>query len=551
MGREPSRWSSAIFQGKVAVLRIRQVGRNLVHPVPRHRRADSKLPVVLAEIRASLYEGREPEMELGKAQNLRLVAALLDGVSVPAGETFSFWRQVGRCDPGRGFVRGREIRQGCVIPSVGGGICGLTNGLYEAALKAGLEVVERHPHSKVVPGSAAERGMDATVAWNYLDLRLTASVDWEISVRMTRDELIVVILGQSPVTDAEIKEGRRPLQMVGDCATCGMEGCFRHRQRPRVISARTAYWVDERWPEFEAYVRERSSDDLLLAPMDGGRWRRPAYAWAGVDAYATTVALRHAWYARRLADQGAARQLGLLRRAEELAKRYAELTPFDADEIVLPISLLPFAWRSGALGGRRFRVLANRLPLPEIHRRLDAAYALFPDRPLLSDFRAPEELVEAERAALREAAAVVTPHRDVAALFGSKAVVLPWSVTPGTWTPGPAIGFPGPVVGRKGAYEVREVAQRLGLSVVTPGRDVEGEGFWGDVPTRRGSALDGVFAVVLPAVLEDRPRALLAAQAAGCPVIATRACGVEGVIEVPALDADALCAAVRSLGNIR
>ncbi len=547
MGRSPSRSNSAIFQGKVAVLRFRQALRNLALPTPRHGRRDSQFPVTLAEIRASLYEGREPEMELGKAQNLRLTAALLDGLRVPAGETFSFWRQVGRCHAGRGFVRGREIRQGCVIPSVGGGICGLTNGLYEAALKAGLEVVERHPHSRVVPGSAAERGMDATVAWNYLDLRLRADFDWEISARLTRDELFVAILGQTSAADAGVKEGRRPLQVVGDCATCGMEGCFRHRQRPRVVTARTVYWVDERWPEFEAYVGERGAEDLLLAPMDGARWRRPAYAWAGVDGYATAVALRHAWHARQLADQGAARQEGLLRRAEELARRFEEMTPFDADEIVLPISLLPFAWRSGVLGGRRFRVLANRLPLLEIHRRLDEAYARFPDRPLLGDFRAPEDLVQAERAALREAEALVTPHREIAALFGSKSILLPWSVSPGQWTPGPAIGFPGPVVGRKGAYEVREAARRLGLSVVTPGRDVEGEGFWGEVPVRRGSALDGVFAVVLPAVLEDRPRTLLAAQAAGCPVIATRACGVEGVIEVPALDAAALCGTLRSV----
>ena len=101
------------------------------------------------------------------------------------------------------------------------------------------------------------------------------------------------------------------------------------------------------------------------------------------------------------------------------------------------------------------------------------------------------------------------------------------------------------MVGRKGAYEVREAARQLGLTVVTPGREVEGEGFWGDVPVRRGSPLDGTFAVILPAILEDRPRALLAAQAAGCPVIASRACGLDEVHEVLPMDVEGLVEAIR------
>jgi hypothetical protein len=214
---------------------------------------------------------------------------------------------------------------------------------------------------------------------------------------------------------------------------------------------------------------------------------------------------------------------------------------------VLPIGLLPFAWRAGALGGRRFRVLATRLPLVEIHRRLDAGFARYPERALLGDFRAPRELVQAEREALKEAEAIVTPHAEIAALFGPKAARLDWAVTQGEWTPGPAIGFPGPVVGRKGAYEVREAARRLGLTVVTPGRDVEGDGFWDGVPVRRGSILDGTFAVVQPALIEDKPRALLRAQAAGCPVVATRACGVEGVHEVAPFDVEGLVAELERL----
>ncbi len=86
-------------------------------------------------------------------------------------EVFSFWRHVGRPTRGRGFADGRELREGCIVPSVGGGFCQLSNALYAAALDAGCEIVERHAHSRRVPGSMAEAGRDATVFWNYVDLR--------------------------------------------------------------------------------------------------------------------------------------------------------------------------------------------------------------------------------------------------------------------------------------------------------------------------------------------------------------------------------------------
>ena len=81
------------------------------------------------------------------------------------------------------------------------------------------------------------------------------------------------------------------------------------------------------------------------------------------------------------------------------------------------------------------------------------------------------------------------------------------------------------------------------------GSELEGEGFWDGVRTLRPSAdwLDGVAAVVQPAVVEEQPRRLLAALAAGVPVIATDACGIrprEGFTIVDAGDPAALAAAL-------
>ena len=83
----------------------------------------------------------------------RRAAASLDGILVPAGEVFSFWRQVGRTTRRRGYVTGRMLQQGCFVPSTGGGLCQISTALYEAALDSGCEIVERHAHSRIVPGA--------------------------------------------------------------------------------------------------------------------------------------------------------------------------------------------------------------------------------------------------------------------------------------------------------------------------------------------------------------------------------------------------------------
>ncbi len=78
-----------------------------------------------------------------------------------------------------------------MIPAIGGGLCQLSNALYDVALAAGCEIVERHAHSRTVPGSAAAAGRDATVAWNYVDLRFSSPRELRLGVRLDSDDLVV------------------------------------------------------------------------------------------------------------------------------------------------------------------------------------------------------------------------------------------------------------------------------------------------------------------------------------------------------------------------
>jgi hypothetical protein len=247
-----------------------------------------------------------------------------------------------------------------------------------------------------------------------------------------------------------------------------------------------------------------------------------------------------------------------LRDTERLAGALSGALSPDTTRVVVAQSLLPFLWRAGHLGGREFDVLMTRLPLSVLHQRLDAAWQLHPERSTLGEFRAPPDLVEAEAEALSAATHLITPHTGIAQLFPGRAVPLDWHL-PAVERIAPAatrrIAYPGPTAARKGAYELREAVRQLDLEARLLGAELEGADFWRGCRTERadGDWLAGVSAVVQPSLIEDNPRPLLAALAAGVPVIATPECGLgerPGVITVPCHDQPALVEAIARFSGV-
>lgn len=553
----PTIIGSIIFRFKSFILQVRRFLKDSVDKsVTKGAKTYSLVEQpVIAESKTPLWTEIEPEerhLVAGKIQNLRIAAAALNGLEIAAGDTFSFWKNVGRTTSRRGFVEGRELREGCIIPNIGGGLCQLSNALYDAALKANFEIVERHAHTRVITGSLAEQDRDATVFWNYVDLRFRSPHGFRIETALGKDHLRINFRGtrgESP----RLHKLTRTVASNGDvnsCATCGMDDCFRSiKPTENADFGITAFLVDEFTPEFDEYVQaSKNRNDELLLPIDGKRFGRANYAWntrdfANVRQQLYLTALR-SYRSRKLAAQGAARQRNLLAMSKRLARSYARELRFDALHLVVQQELLPFLWRDGHLGGRTYDVLMTSLPMAEIQTRLDAAHKLHPESRTLADFRADNDLIRAETEALAAANKIGTPHTAVAALFPDKSELLPWKMPEVSRAKKqnkdkPVIVFPASTVGRKGCYELREAIRNLDVKLVTLGPYIEDAEFWNGFDVVRGGDdwLDQADLVVLPAFVEHRPRRLLRAATAGIPVIASKACGVDDIANITTMEA--------------
>jgi glycosyltransferase involved in cell wall biosynthesis len=567
--RLPTRLDAVIFAAKASVHRLLRSCRDLLDfelrrwPAvarPQHYSVAGKSSSLLRMSEAQ----DQRQLILGKIENLRVAVRSIHGIEVPANGVFSFWAQLGRPSARRGYVPGRELREGCVIPSIGGGLCQLSNALYQAATDAGLEIVERRAHSQIVEGSAAELGRDATVFWNYVDLRFRHTEPFWIEASMDGEQLHVAILKKSAapvlrkasVIPLASGQGRAP----ASCETCGQEECFRRADLLAPgTQRRAAYLLDAVSPEFDTWVSAGSGERSLFLPLDGLARGKPQYRWTTSGFFRVkTFPLLTLWRAlasRVLAQDAAVRQRSNFAFRERLARAYAKSLHYLDEHIVVTQELLPHLWQLGALQGRSFDVLMPALPMKHLQKELDQAFLGNPSSTTLADFRAPAALLAAEELALKNASRIITPHHAVALLFRN-ASLLPWSPPPAaSVVPGPRfrVLFPAATLGRKGAYELRAAAHELKLPLTLMGPVLEAAGFWDGIKVEFVSRTDKdwlreVAVVVLPSWIEGRPAQLLQALQAGIPVIASAACGLPpqpGLTLIAAGDIAALKEALR------
>lgn len=115
-----------------------------------------------------------------RATNVSLATNKINGKVLMPGEVFSFNNTVGKRTPQAGFKVAGVYMNGQVATDYGGGICQVSSTLYNAVLRANLEIVDRSNHMFEV--GYVPIGTDATVSWGAPDFKFKNSRSYPIKI---------------------------------------------------------------------------------------------------------------------------------------------------------------------------------------------------------------------------------------------------------------------------------------------------------------------------------------------------------------------------------
>lgn len=123
--------------------------------------------------------------------NISISAEALNGRVVMPGETFSFNNATGQRTGEKGYREAGAIAGGVLVDDTGGGVCQTSSTLFNAVVRADLEIVKRSAHSW--PSSYVNKGEDATVNWPSLDFVFRNNSEYPIFLVAWYEEETVTV----------------------------------------------------------------------------------------------------------------------------------------------------------------------------------------------------------------------------------------------------------------------------------------------------------------------------------------------------------------------
>ena len=122
-----------------------------------------------------------------RSGNVRTGCKHVNGTLLYPGEQFSMYETVSPFTEDNGYFMAGSYLNGMVVESLGGGICQVSSTLYNAVIRAELQVDERSPHSMVV--TYVDLSSDAAIAGTYKDFKFTNNTEYPIYIEgYTTDE---------------------------------------------------------------------------------------------------------------------------------------------------------------------------------------------------------------------------------------------------------------------------------------------------------------------------------------------------------------------------
>ncbi|MBU9713643.1 VanW family protein [Evansella tamaricis] len=170
-----------------------------------HPKVDSELLATIRVQQISGYTTYFNKKNHERSHNINLASESINNTVVFPNETFSFNEVVGERTLEKGYLPAPVIVKGELFEGVGGGICQVSSTLYNAADRAGVEIIQRYSHSRRVP--YVPPGRDATVSWYGPDFTFKNNHNQPLLIRAkAQNGQVVVTIFSSDVINFEPRQ---------------------------------------------------------------------------------------------------------------------------------------------------------------------------------------------------------------------------------------------------------------------------------------------------------------------------------------------------------
>lgn len=150
-----------------------------------------------------------------RSTNLEVGTAKINGRVLMPGDVLSGYECMAPFTTANGYKTATAYENGRSVDSIGGGVCQIATTLYNAALYAELEIVQRQNHSMTV--SYVDHSRDAAIAGTYKDIKISNPYDTPIYIEgyTSGKNLTFKIYGQETRPEnREIKFESKTLQWI-------------------------------------------------------------------------------------------------------------------------------------------------------------------------------------------------------------------------------------------------------------------------------------------------------------------------------------------------
>ncbi len=142
---------------------------------------DSSFPYEIATYSTYYLSSNET-----RTKNIHEAVDHLNGVVIPAGETFSFNQTVGKRTVLAGYEAAKVVQGDEFVDGLGGGICQVSSTVFQSVLRANLKIKVRACHSLEI--SYVPLGGDSTVQWNSQDFQFVNDSNCDIRLSVTAND---------------------------------------------------------------------------------------------------------------------------------------------------------------------------------------------------------------------------------------------------------------------------------------------------------------------------------------------------------------------------